>query len=197
MNEIAHLNLHLMTNVTINLSKYFDKWQMYPPEVFLDISQNSQENTCVSVSFLMKKGLRPATLLKRLRHRYFPVNFAKFLITPFLQNTSGWLLLKWNKTKCLPLLIAFSYVSDINTTWKIDIIITWSFTMRYVTLQHHYDVGKRYHITMSLQCQYVIGLYRDVYPTKNRCRYNIGCPLGLFYFQCSHLQYLRFKFIAK
>ena len=40
------------------------------------------------------------------------------------------------------------------------------------------DTGKRYHITMSPQSQYVIGLYRDVNPTKNRCRHNIGCPLG-------------------
>ena len=38
--------------------------------------------------------LRPATLLKkRLWHRCFPVNFAKFLRTPFFQNTSGRLLL--------------------------------------------------------------------------------------------------------
>ena len=37
---------------------------------------------------------RPATLLKkRLWHRCFPVNFVKFLRTPFLGNTSGWLLL--------------------------------------------------------------------------------------------------------
>ena len=35
-----------------------------------------------------------ATLLKkRLWHRCFPVNFAKFLRTPFSQNTSGRLLL--------------------------------------------------------------------------------------------------------
>ena len=34
-------------------------------------------------------GLRSATLLKRrLRHRCFPVNFIKFLRTPFLQNTN-------------------------------------------------------------------------------------------------------------
>ena len=40
-------------------------------------------------------GLRTATLLKkRPWHRYFPVNFAKFLRTPFLQNTSRRLLLK-------------------------------------------------------------------------------------------------------
>ena len=31
---------------------------------------------------------------KRLWHRSFPVNFAKFLRTPFLQNTSGRLLLQ-------------------------------------------------------------------------------------------------------
>ena len=37
---------------------------------------------------------RPATLLKkRLWHRCFPVNFVKFLRTPFLQNTSHRLLL--------------------------------------------------------------------------------------------------------
>ena len=30
---------------------------------------------------------------KRLWHKYFPVNFAKFLRTSLLQNTSGWLLL--------------------------------------------------------------------------------------------------------
>ena len=38
--------------------------------------------------------LRPATLLKKsLWHRCFPVNFAKFLRTSYLQNTSGQLLL--------------------------------------------------------------------------------------------------------
>ena len=40
------------------------------------------------------KRLRPATLIKkRLCRSCFPVNFAKFLRPPFLQNTSGRLLL--------------------------------------------------------------------------------------------------------
>ena len=44
--------------------------------------------------FFNKVAGRPATLLKKsLWHRCFPVNFAKFLRTPFLQNTSGRLLL--------------------------------------------------------------------------------------------------------
>ena len=39
-------------------------------------------------------GLRPATLLKkRLWHRCFPVNFAKFLRTIFLTERLRWLLL--------------------------------------------------------------------------------------------------------
>ena len=45
-------------------------------------------------------------------------------------------------------------------------------------LQHHYDIGKRYLITISFQCQYVIGLHRDENPIKNRCRHNIEGPLG-------------------
>ena len=58
------------------------KWQFKISE----ISHNSQENTCARVSFLLKQ---------RLWHRSFPVIFAKFLRTPFLQNTSGRLLLKF------------------------------------------------------------------------------------------------------
>ena len=50
---------------------------------------------CQSLFFNKVAGLRPATLLKnRLWHRCFPVNFAKFLRTPFLQNNSGRLLLE-------------------------------------------------------------------------------------------------------
>ena len=49
---------------------------------------------CQSLFINKVVGLKPATLLKkRLWHRCFPVNFAKFLRTPFLQNTSGRLLL--------------------------------------------------------------------------------------------------------
>ena len=44
--------------------------------------------------FPTSDSLRTATLLKkRLWHRCFFVSFAKFLRTPFLHNTSGWLLM--------------------------------------------------------------------------------------------------------
>ena len=66
--------------------------------VLLEISQNSQENICAIVSFLIKLqalGLRPAAALlkKRLWHRCFPVNFAKFIRAPFLKDHLSWLLL--------------------------------------------------------------------------------------------------------
>ena len=60
-----------------------------PKQVFLKMLQNSQENYLCQSLFFNKAGLRPATLLKkRPWHRYFPVNFAKVLRTPFSQNTS-------------------------------------------------------------------------------------------------------------
>ena len=55
-------------------------------KVFLEISQKSQENTCDRVSFFNN-------LQASLWHRCFPVNFTKFLRTPFLQNISRRLLL--------------------------------------------------------------------------------------------------------
>ena len=47
-----------------------------------------------SLFFYKLAGLRPATLLtKRLWHRRFPVNFAKFLRTFYLTEHLRWLLL--------------------------------------------------------------------------------------------------------
>ena len=44
-------------------------------------------------------GLRPAILFKKTLVQVFFCEFAKFLTTPFLQNTSGQLLLYWFLTK--------------------------------------------------------------------------------------------------
>ena len=52
------------------------------------------KHKCQSLFFSKVAGLRSATLLKkRLWHKCFSVNIAKFLRTPFLQNTYGLLLL--------------------------------------------------------------------------------------------------------
>ena len=43
-----------------------------------------------SLFFIKVASLRAATLLKKkLRHRFFPVNFVKFLRAPYLQNIFG------------------------------------------------------------------------------------------------------------
>ena len=55
---------------------------------FLEISQNSQENTCARFSFLIKLQASDLQLYfkKRLWHRCFPVTFVKFLSTPFYRT---------------------------------------------------------------------------------------------------------------
>ena len=61
------------------------------PEVFCrkgvlkNFAKFTEKHQCQSLFFNKVAGLRPATLLeKRLWHWCFPVNFAKFLRTPFL-----------------------------------------------------------------------------------------------------------------
>ena len=72
--------------------------------VLRNFEKSTGKHLCQSL-FLVKLQARSATLLKkRLWHRCFPVNFAKFLRTPFLRNTSGRLLLQfqikqYNKSK--------------------------------------------------------------------------------------------------
>ena len=75
-------------------------------KVFLEISQNSQENTCARVSFFHKvAGLRPKACIfikKRLWHRYFHVNFAKFLRTSLVAASVQY------HTSCLSKVKSFS-----------------------------------------------------------------------------------------
>ena len=63
--------------------------------VLRNFAKFTRKDLCQGLSFNKVTGLRPATLLKKkLWRRCFLVNFAKFLRTPFLQNTSGRLLLE-------------------------------------------------------------------------------------------------------
>ena len=55
-------------------------------KMFLKIWQNSQENTCARV---VRVPQPPTPLRKRLRNRYFAINFVKFLRMPFFKNTFG------------------------------------------------------------------------------------------------------------
>ena len=63
-------------------------------KVFVKISQNSQQNTCATVSFLIKLLVSTCNFIKkRLLHRCFPVSFVKFLKTPFFKDHLWWLFL--------------------------------------------------------------------------------------------------------
>ena len=111
-----------------------------PPEVFYKkgVLKNFAKFTgkYLSQSLFLNKvaGLRPATLLKkRLWHRCFPVNFAKFLRAPFLQNTYGRLLLYkvklrrwlygefipgWNFNSVYRVEKNCNYMKNFNPSWK-------------------------------------------------------------------------------
>ena len=62
-------------------------------DVLRNFTKFTATHLCQSLFFNKVAGLSSATLLKkRLWHRCFPVNFAKFLRICFLQNSSGRLL---------------------------------------------------------------------------------------------------------
>ena len=66
----------------LKIMKYLQK---QPPEKFCKFTGKHMHQ---SLFFNKVSGLRPATLFKlRLWHRCFPVNFAKFFVTPVLQKT--------------------------------------------------------------------------------------------------------------
>ena len=73
--------------------------------MFLKISQNSQENTCARVSFLIKLGFW---------HKYFLVNFTKFLRTLSLKNTPGRLLLY-----LLTIFLTYLFINDLKSKCKL------------------------------------------------------------------------------
>ena len=87
------LNLNRTLQLQIKIRSSHQSWSV--KKVLLEILQNSQENICARVSFLIKLQARPATLLKkRLWHRCFPVNFVKILRTPFYIEHLWWMLLQ-------------------------------------------------------------------------------------------------------
>ena len=63
--------------------------------VLRNLPKMAGKHLCQILLFNKVSGLRPATLLKkRLWHRCFPVNFAKFLQTPFIIEHLWWLLVE-------------------------------------------------------------------------------------------------------
>ena len=131
--------------------------------MFLEISQNSQKNNCGRVSFLIKWSCRPQAynfVKKRLWYRYFPMNFAKFLRTPFCRTAPDdyfWSEIKrsvyhhWSHFHLYLISIRPRILDSFNildTTLKIG--ITWSFILRYIiattSLWFPVDTGRKLNV---------------------------------------------------
>ena len=89
------LLLTIQKTVFVNPSKQNWSFRNSCPEVFCkkgvlrNFVKFTERHLCQRLSYKVA-GLRPTALLKkRPWHRCFPVNFAKFLEIPFLQNTSS------------------------------------------------------------------------------------------------------------
>ena len=71
--------------------------------VLRNFTKFTGKHLCQSLFFNKVAGLRPATLLKKkLWHRCFPVNFVKFLRTPFIIEHLWWLLLECDANTKVP-----------------------------------------------------------------------------------------------
>ena len=129
----------------------------------------------------MRKGLseaatspRPAILLKkRLWHRHFPVNFVKFLRTPFLQSTSGRLLLDFipKARELLERMKQQGSKRGITGTSLRKIILAppesfQQFSISCQDLLNVYSEDKLYNFSLSVciyLCVYIIPIYKTLY----------------------------------
>ena len=70
--------------------------EVFRKKVFFEnFPKLTRKHQCQSLSFTKVAGLSPLTLLKkRLWHRCFPVDFAKFPRTPFFTEHLRWVFLK-------------------------------------------------------------------------------------------------------
>ena len=72
----------------------------YKKSVLRNFTKFTGKPLCHGLFFNKAAGLRPATLSKKkLWYRCLPVNFAELLRIPFLQNTSGQLLLCFERAQ--------------------------------------------------------------------------------------------------
>ena len=82
--------------VDLTLREKSTRSEVFSKKVVLrNFAKFTGKHLCQLLFFNKVVGMRPATLLKkRLWHSCFPVNFTKFLRTPFLTEHLWWLLLE-------------------------------------------------------------------------------------------------------
>ena len=114
-----------------NMNKRSSNHRTSNKGVLKNFAKFTGKHLCQSLFFNKVSGLRPGTLFKKiLWHRCFPVNFAKFLRTSFLQNTCGRLLLKIVKVRHQ--IIFYLRVLFVTSCILINILIPrWVFLLNY------------------------------------------------------------------
>ena len=105
-----------MTRKSLNSSFFIIFFRSSHPEVFCrkggpkNFVKFTGKHLCQSFFFNKIAGLRPATLLgKRLWHRYFPVNFAKFRRAPAFKEHLRLLLLFFQIYSALSYFLRFHF----------------------------------------------------------------------------------------
>ena len=92
------MNTFTIVNITLTCKRYRSSCQeVFLKKLFLlrNFATFTGKHLCQNLFFNKVAGPRPATLFKKtLWHRCFPVNFPKFLKTPFIQSNSRRLLLE-------------------------------------------------------------------------------------------------------
>ena len=88
LSEIMKLNL---SYIIINRQRYRSNRPelFYKKGVLRNFAKFTRKHPCQSLLFNKFAGLRPATLLKRFWHKFFPVIFVKFLRQPFYSTPLG------------------------------------------------------------------------------------------------------------
>ena len=105
---ISHTKRQILKEHRNSCPKMFCK-----KDVLRNFIKLTRKELCQSLYFNEVEALRPVTLLKkRLWHRCFLVNFAKFLRTPFLTEHLWWLLLRAPDFVSLPRLCTIQNTSN-------------------------------------------------------------------------------------
>ena len=143
-----------------------------------------QRRTPAPKSLLINKvvGLRPATLLKkRPWYRHFPVNFLKFIRTPYLQNSSGRLLLFFITS----FLFTFSVI-----VWELILSNNQIFDTRVILAERH--LWKQVCVFIFLYKNMLMKyFFKDLFSAKNFSRQKK--KKHLLKFQKSSIEYLPSK----
>ena len=133
-------------------TRRFSELAVYPEAVVRSCSvKNSQENTCASLFFIKVAGFRCATWLKRrLWHRCFTVNFAKFF---------GALFPKEHLRFCLSLAneghstyVSLIKICKIET--QLDLLKQNSFCLKIFIFQHMYPLPRPHYFISYRSAKY-------------------------------------------